>query len=86
MLRHAEQTCRDAGYATLTLSTSELQPAALAFYRQSGYRLGKEEAADTQSNKTIGGGDPRGMLISIGRFALSETCRCRGAAIARTAA
>jgi putative acetyltransferase len=55
MLEQAEQTCRDAGTPTLTLSTSELQPAALAFYRKSGYRLTREETAAAQTNKTIGG-------------------------------
>jgi putative acetyltransferase len=55
MLSHAEQACRDAGTPLLTLSTSELQPAALAFYRKSGYRLLREETAAAQSNKTVGG-------------------------------
>jgi putative acetyltransferase len=55
MLAHAEQTCRDAGTPILTLSTSELQPAAVAFYRKSGYRLIHEETAAAQTNKTIGG-------------------------------
>jgi putative acetyltransferase len=55
MLRHAEQICRDAGTPVLTLSTSELQQAALAFYRKSGYRLVREETAATQTNKTVGG-------------------------------
>ena len=55
MLAHAEQTCRDAGTPMLTLSTSELQPAALAFYRKSGYRLIHEETAAAQTNKTVGG-------------------------------
>jgi GNAT superfamily N-acetyltransferase len=55
MLAHAEQACREAGTVVLALSTSELQPAALAFYRKSGYRLVREETAAAQSNKTIGG-------------------------------
>jgi len=55
MLEHAERICRDAGTAVLTLSTSELQQAALAFYRKSGYRLVREEAGAPQSNKTVGG-------------------------------
>ena len=55
MLEHAEQACRDAGTPVLTLSTSELQRAALAFYRESGYRLVREERAAAQSNKTVGG-------------------------------
>jgi len=54
MLDHAEQACRDAGTLLLTLSTSELQQAALAFYRASGYRLVSEETGAAQSNKTVG--------------------------------
>jgi GNAT superfamily N-acetyltransferase len=55
MLDHAEATCRASGTPVLALSTSELQPAALAFYRKSGYRLVREEIAVAQTNKTIGG-------------------------------
>ncbi|MBV8836864.1 MAG: GNAT family N-acetyltransferase [Alphaproteobacteria bacterium] len=55
MLAHAEATCRATGTPTLALSTSELQGAALAFYRKSGYRLVREEAAAAQTNKTVGG-------------------------------
>ncbi|MEJ0077719.1 MAG: GNAT family N-acetyltransferase [Alphaproteobacteria bacterium] len=54
MLEFAEQACREAGTRTLTLSTSELQQAALAFYRASGYRLVSEETGAAQSNKTVG--------------------------------
>ena len=54
MLDHAEQACRNAGTRLLTLSTSELQQAALAFYRASGYRLVSEETGAAQSNKTVG--------------------------------
>ena len=55
MLDRAEGECRDAGTPVLTLSTSELQQAALAFYRKSGYRLVREETAAAQTNKTVGG-------------------------------
>ena len=55
MLAHAEQVARDAGTPVLELSTSELQGAALAFYRKSGYRLMREETAPAQTNKTVGG-------------------------------
>lgn len=51
----AEDTCRRANTPVLTLSTSELQQAALAFYRRSGYRLLREETAAAQTNKTVGG-------------------------------
>lgn len=55
MLAEAERICREAGTSMMTLSTSELQQAALAFYRKSGYRLVREETAAEQSNKTVGG-------------------------------
>jgi GNAT superfamily N-acetyltransferase len=55
MLNRAEHVCRDVGTAVLTLSTSELQQAALAFYRNAGYAPVREETAAAQSNKTIGG-------------------------------
>jgi ribosomal protein S18 acetylase RimI-like enzyme len=55
MLDQAESVCRAAGTPLLMLSTSELQQAALAFYRKSGYRLVREETAAAQTNKTIGG-------------------------------
>ena len=54
MLEYAEQACLDAGTLLLALSTSELQQAALAFYRASGYRLVWEETGAAQSNKTVG--------------------------------
>ena len=55
MLDRAEAECRGAGTPVLTLSTSELQQAALALYRRSGYRLMREETAAAQTNKTVGG-------------------------------
>jgi putative acetyltransferase len=56
MLAEAERVCREANTPALTLSTSEVQQAALAFYRKSGYRQVREEIAAAQSNKTVGGG------------------------------
>ncbi len=56
MLRFAEDECRGRGVQSLTLSTSELQGEAVALYRAAGYRLQKEEVAETASNKTLGGG------------------------------
>ena len=55
MLELAEADLPRAGTPVLTLSTSELQQAALAFYRKSGYRLVREETAAAQTNKTVGG-------------------------------
>jgi len=56
MLWFAEDECRRRGILRLALSTSELQPAAIALYRASGYVLVREETAEIASNKTIGGG------------------------------
>jgi putative acetyltransferase len=55
MLVFAEASCRATGYRTLTLSTSEVQHTALAFYRGAGYRLLREEVAAAQTHKTVGG-------------------------------
>jgi GNAT superfamily N-acetyltransferase len=56
MLAFAESECRRRRRPTMDLSTSELQPAALALYRSSGYVLMREEVAVQASNKTLGGG------------------------------
>ncbi|MBA5778519.1 GNAT family N-acetyltransferase [Stappia sp. F7233] len=56
MLARAEEIARRLGAARLVLSTSELQQAALGFYRSADYILVREEVAETASNKTIGGG------------------------------
>ena len=56
MLRFAEDECKRRGVLRLELSTSELQPAAVALYQSAGYNLVREAVADQASNKTIGGG------------------------------
>ena len=56
MLQFAEEECRRRGVARLKLSTSELQDAALALYRNAGYTQLREEIAVAVSNKTVGGG------------------------------
>jgi GNAT superfamily N-acetyltransferase len=56
MLQSAEDECRRRGISRLVLSTSEIQVAALALYREAGYNLLREETADVASNKTIGSG------------------------------
>jgi GNAT superfamily N-acetyltransferase len=56
MLRFAEDECRRRNIFRLELSTSEVQEAALSFYRNSGYRLMREDLAQIGSNKTVGAG------------------------------
>jgi GNAT superfamily N-acetyltransferase len=56
MLQSAEDECRRRGASRLVLSTSEIQEAALALYKEAGYSLLREEIADAASNKTVGSG------------------------------
>ena len=56
VLEFAENECRRRNRPKLVLSTSELQSAAVALYKSSGYRLVREEIAEAASNKTLGGG------------------------------
>ena len=48
--------CRRQKIFRLEPSTSELQEAALSFYRNSGYRLIREDLTQIGSNKTVGTG------------------------------
>ena len=54
-----EDECRRRMIFRLELSTSELQEAAPSFYRNSGYRLIREDLAHIGSNKTVGAGLPQ---------------------------
>ncbi len=65
MLTFAENQCRTVNKTRLDLSTSELQPAALSFYRRAGYQLIREQVAETISNKTIGAGIRRYYFVKI---------------------
>jgi 2-hydroxychromene-2-carboxylate isomerase/GNAT superfamily N-acetyltransferase len=56
MLAEAERVVAGWGLSRLVLSTAEIQEAALALYRGTGYRLVREEVAGTASNKTAGAG------------------------------
>jgi hypothetical protein len=49
----------------LELSTAEIQQAALALYRNAGYRLVREETVEALSNKTVGSGIRRYYLEKI---------------------
>lgn len=55
LLARAEEEARKAGCTRLILSTSELQPAALALYRNAGYREVRQEVAAHTTNKAISG-------------------------------
>ena len=56
MLDFAERHVAGLGIPRIDLSTSELQPDALALYRKAGYELVRTELANEATNKTIGGG------------------------------
>jgi GNAT superfamily N-acetyltransferase len=56
MLQFAEDECRSRKVSRLELSTAEIQQAALALYRNAGYRLVREETVEGLSNKTVGSG------------------------------
>lgn len=56
MLAEAERVAATWGRRRIVLGTAEIQEAALALYRSSGYRLVREEIADALSNKTVGSG------------------------------
>jgi putative acetyltransferase len=56
MLACAEARAREFGFAKMVLSTAEVQRAAIAFYRRSGYHFVRTEFAKAMSTKTVGGG------------------------------
>jgi putative acetyltransferase len=56
MLQFAEEECRRRNVSRLELSTAAIQQAALALYRNAGYRLVREETVEGPSNKTVGSG------------------------------
>jgi GNAT superfamily N-acetyltransferase len=56
MLQFAEDECRRRNIVQLELSTAEIQSAALALYRNAGYRLVREGIVEAISNKTVGSG------------------------------
>jgi len=65
MLQFAEHECRRRNVSRLELSTAEIQQAALALYRNAGYRLIREETVEALSNKTVGSGMRRCYLEKI---------------------
>jgi GNAT superfamily N-acetyltransferase len=65
MLQFAEDECRSRNVSRIELSTAEIQQAALALYRNAGYRLVREETVEALSNKTVGSGIRRYYLDKI---------------------
>ena len=65
MLQFAEDECRSRNFSRLDLSTAEIQQAALALYKNAGYRLVREETVEGLSNKTVGSGILRYYLEKI---------------------
>ena len=65
MLQFAEDECRSRNVSRLQLSTAEIQQAALALYRNAGYRLVHQETVEALSNKTVGSGILRYYLEKI---------------------
>jgi putative acetyltransferase len=65
MLQFAEDECRRRNVSRLEVSTAEIQQAALALYRNEGYRLVREETVEALSNKTVGSGIRRYYLEKI---------------------
>ena len=65
MLQFAENECRRRRIKRLELSTAEIQQAALALYRNAGYRLVREETVEALSSKTVGSGMRRCYLEKI---------------------
>ena len=65
MLQFSEDECRRRKVSRLELSTAEIQHAALALYRNVGYRLVREETVEGLSNKTVGSGILRYYLEKI---------------------
>src|SRR5215472_10612747 len=65
MLQFAEDECRRRSVKRLKLSTAEIQQAALALYRNAGYKLVREEIVEALSNKTVGSGIRRYYLEKI---------------------
>lgn len=55
LLATAESFCRDAGYASIVLNTSELQQPAMRLYESSGYRRVRTARPEETTHKMVGG-------------------------------
>ena len=55
LLATAEQFCREAGYASIVLNTSELQQPAMRLYESSGYQRTATAKPEETTHKMVGG-------------------------------
>lgn len=55
LLATAESFCREAGYSTIVLNTSELQEPAMRLYESSGYRRTRTAKPEATTHKMVGG-------------------------------
>lgn len=55
LLATAEDFCRQAGYGTIVLNTSELQEPAMRLYEASGYRRVRTAQPGETTHKMVGG-------------------------------
>lgn len=56
MLDHAQAEARAFGFSKMILSSAQIQEAAVAFYRKSGFRQFGTEIAQGMTAKQAGGG------------------------------
>jgi putative acetyltransferase len=77
MLRRAEEIAQAAGFSKMVLSTSEVQQAALALYRNARFTLLKDAQVMSSSNKTVGGG--------IRRYYFEKSLNAGDVQVSRTA-
>jgi GNAT superfamily N-acetyltransferase len=55
LLATAESFCRDAGYASIVLNTSDLQQPAMRLYESCGYRRTRTAKPEGTTHKVVGG-------------------------------
>jgi hypothetical protein len=56
MLRTSDEMARELGFARMTVSTADVQRAALRFYTKSGFKRVRSEVAEAMTVKQAGGG------------------------------
>ena len=56
MLQCAESRARELGFSRMILCTAEVQKAAIAFYKKSGFKIVRTDIATEMTAATVGGG------------------------------